>query len=161
MDTIDFRIGQTKTHNNSNVLEIFINNENLINLLKEYEMQFDEKIAGKYEGLLLHYFDEIDIEMHFIGIFHYKMLLGYRGKAQILECSCHEVGCWPFLVKINECDNIICWNNYEQPHRRKESKGGFWDYSNFKIFEFDKLEYQNKLITISKEIESLNVPREG
>ncbi|MDR0563573.1 MAG: hypothetical protein LBG78_01375 [Azoarcus sp.] len=69
-----------------------------------------------------------------------------------LDCSCHNEGCWPFLIKIQIRDNMVTWGDYEQSHRARNSASGFWDYSDLRKFEFDYLDYKNKLKILSVQI---------
>jgi hypothetical protein len=50
MTTIQFKIEKSQEWKH-HVLDIYINDENLIEFIKRYEMEFDPKIAGGYEGL--------------------------------------------------------------------------------------------------------------
>jgi hypothetical protein len=155
MDIIEFKIENAKKQE-YHVLNIYINDENLIDILKDYEKQFGEKNYGKYDGICIHYFDDIDIIKHFVGETDKKNILNYRGKTQILGCTCREPGCWPFLIKIGINNDIINWNEYEQPFRSKKRCGEkYWNYSNLKVFEFNRSEYEKKLKNISDEINNI------
>ncbi|MDR0443217.1 MAG: hypothetical protein LBH44_07425 [Treponema sp.] len=142
MDIAEFLI-EKSLEQNGLIINIYINGKKLSDILKEYEKQFDEKIAGKYDGIPLSYFG--DIIKHFTGKID-KDMLNYNGKTQLLGCACGEAGCWPFLSKIKTNNNILTWNEYEQPHRKINSSGGYWDYSNLQSFTFNKIDYENNLL---------------
>jgi hypothetical protein len=152
---VEFKIEHAKKQE-YHVLNIYINNENLIDILKDYEKQFGENNPGKYDGICIYYFDDIDIIKHFMGEADKKNILNYTGKTQILGCTCGEPGCWPFLIKINISGNVIIWNEYEQPFRSKKRCGEkYWNYSNLKALKFNRVEYENKLKNISAEINNI------
>lgn len=117
-------------------VNVFINDENLIEILREYELPFSDKeirkgeLAGSYWWI---YKDTL-----------LENLQSKKDKVYILGCKCGEEMCWPMRVTITEEDNKIIWSNFEQPYRDKNSKI-FWDYTNFGSFTFDKENYQSEL----------------
>ena len=148
MDIVNF-ILEDASEENDLVVNVYVNNKNLKDILKEYENQFDKESAGKYEGIRLLYFD--DVIKHFTGNIK-ESILNFSGKSQLLGCPCGEPGCWPFFANIKIDKNKIIWNGFEQPHRKINSPGGYWDYCNLKAFEFDKNDYESKLLKLSNNI---------
>lgn len=149
MDTINFKVEHSDEHN-IQILNIFVNNENLVDLIKEFEMQHDPSIAGRYEGLSI--YSIYNLKEHFTGRLNENDVFNYQGKTQIIGCNCGEPGCWPLLVKIIEEDEKIIWSEFEQPYRAKESAGGYWNYSNFKSFEFIKNQYEEQLQIVCEKL---------
>ncbi|MEC0129145.1 hypothetical protein [Paenibacillus pabuli] len=143
MNLIHFKIEPSQEETNIKVLNIYINNENLIEIIKRYEVQFDPKIAGNYDGLNINFYKDID--EHFFGELNENDLFNYDGKTQILGCDCGEPGCWPLLIKISVSDEIIVWSDFEQPYRNEDSAGGYWDYSNLKPFVFHRKQYEEQI----------------
>ncbi len=143
MDKLEFEI-QNKQNDNYQFksVTILVNGQDLIDLLKVYELPFakkkgSENIAGGYDGLspeaLLKHLtnpDEFDIDEN--------------GKVSILECECGCDGCWPIKTKTIELEDKIIWTEFEQPHRTIDSHN-FWDYINFGQFSFDKSNYNEQL----------------
>ena len=70
---------------------------------------------------------------------------GDSRKTVLLECNCGFPGCWPLLCEIVETDSEVRWLGFAQPHRGPESATGFWDYSGFGGFLFDKQQYLEAL----------------
>ena len=94
MDQLSLKI-EKDSEGNKNV-QIIINGENLIDILKRIEMQYDQSIAGEYKGLppeIVFYPSK-----HFLGITH-EDLDYHDDKSAILICECGVPGCWDFLVK--------------------------------------------------------------
>jgi hypothetical protein len=164
MDEIEFVI-EKSIDQRENVLNIYINNEKIINIIKNYESKFTKytkENPGKYDGILLRYFYDINIKNHFLNKNEEGNNIYFENidKIQILGCTCLEPSCWPFLLKVHEYENKIEWKEYEQPFRNKGSRynnriGRYWDYSDLKIFKFEKELYSIKLDNILKEIEIL------
>src|SRR5918998_6581593 len=61
------------------------------------------------------------------------------GKVAILGCICGDVGCWPFRVRIELREDVVIWDGFEQPHRRK------WRYDEMHPFVFDRTQYFSAL----------------
>src|SRR5688572_11386540 len=103
MDKLEFKIETRKKDDHEyDSVRIFINDKDLIKLLKDFETPLaksegSENIAGGYDGLT-------SIELH-------KSLTDRQGdeKARILECECGCDGCWPFMTEINELNDKIVW----------------------------------------------------
>lgn len=147
MDVIHFTIEYSEEQD-AQILSIYINGENLNELMRRYEIQFEPSIAGGYEGLNIEYLK--NIEEHFFGKLNENDIYNYDGKTLVLGCNCGEPGCWPLIVRITEEDEVIIWSEFEQPFRDEESAGGYWDYTNFKSLEFNKQLYEEQLKAICK-----------
>jgi len=148
MDKLEFKI-QNKENNNYqfNSVTILINGQDLIDLLKAYELPFakkegSENIAGGYDGLT----PKILIK-HLINPDEFDT--DENGKVSILECECGCDGCWPMKIKVIELEDKTIWTGFEQPHRNIDSHK-FWDYSNFGQFSFDKKQYYEQLDILQK-----------
>ena len=58
-----------------------------------------------------------------------------RGRAWLLGCDCGEVGCWPLDARIEVTDDLVMWQDFQQPHRPER------DYRSFGPFVFGRKEY--------------------
>lgn len=122
--------------------QILIDGNNLIDLLKDYELPLAKKegsetIAGAYDGL--------DPKVLFANLTNSKDNQNSENdKSDILDCECGSPGCWTFMVKVIEKQDTVIWTGFEQIHRSKNS-ANYWDYSDFKDFEFNRIEYLKKL----------------
>lgn len=127
-------------------VQIIINGENLIDLLKRVEIQYDKSIAGQYIGLS----PEVVFSpsSHFLGITH-EDLDYHDGKSAILMCECGVAGCWDFIVKITISDETVIWSDFEQPHRGSESVSGYWNYLSLNPFVFDRRQYESQLTKVN------------
>jgi hypothetical protein len=148
-NTISFKIEQS-IELKCDIISIFVDNVNLIQLLKQYEVQFDRKIAGGYEGLAAN--SIYNLEKHFLGQLDENDLYNVEGKVILLDCNCGTPECWPMLVHITALEDHIVWSDFEQPHRREDSPGGYWDYSNFKALQFDRGQYMRELQSLKAQL---------
>lgn len=129
---------------------IFINDRNLIDILREIELPFAQEEglperAGSYAGLRP--------EMMFLPS---RYLLGepvYGDKVDIFQCECGSLECWPFSVRITMQNNKVIWDEFEQPHRTENHPGGGWSYDRLKPFVFDKRQYIAELSKVSIPLE--------
>ncbi|WP_313641923.1 hypothetical protein MHH52_14630 [Paenibacillus sp. FSL K6-0276] len=125
----------------SEFVDIYINDKRLVQILREIELPFNAKIAGEYRGLpqsvvffpSRHFLDEPD-----------KWYL-YDEKVSILECVCGSPGCWDFNVKITIMDDKVIWSEFEQPNRSLDSAAGYWNYDILKPFVFDRKQYEAQI----------------
>jgi hypothetical protein len=62
-----------------------------------------------------------------------------EGKIPVLGRGCGDVGCWPFRVRITLRDDVVIWDDFEQPHRRA------WRYDEMRPFVFDGAQYLSAL----------------
>lgn len=108
---------------------IEINGIQLIDRLKEFEQQLDPKLAGEYMDIAA---VELDLQA-----------LSGSGAAEwadILTCTCGELGCWSFQIQARAFDDVVEWHAFQQPHR-----ADVWDYSRFGPFRFDRASYTQEL----------------
>lgn len=77
---------------------------------------------------------------------------GWGNKTVLLDCECGCSGCWPLLCKIEIQEATVKWSDFEQPHRNKDSKKSFWEYSHFEGFTFSKEQYICALSRIEENI---------
>lgn len=135
MDIVKFRNGKENfgTDTYFDVAEIYINETNLLDLIKQTELPFaiadDRKnIAGTYAGIETKYFYEDMI----------SALNKSCSRQNIYDCTCGCMGCWPLSVKIIVANNTVIWtdfNNHLVPH---------WDWSKLH-FIFDKKQFINEV----------------
>jgi len=133
MDKLEFKIDERR-HGGQiyHVVRVFINDSDLVEMVREFERPFAGTIAGEYDGL-----NQEDLWTSLT-----KKDSG--SKKRILECECGCDGCWPLLAKVQMDEEKVLWTNFEQPHRGQESET-YWDYSKFGPFEFDKVQYLNEI----------------
>ncbi|OXM82455.1 hypothetical protein [Paenibacillus rigui] len=149
MDMIHFTVEYSENQK-AQILGIYINGKDLVELIRNYEIQFEPSIAGGYEGLNIKFLK--NIKEHFTGKLNENDIFKYEGKTLALGCNCGEPGCWPLLIKITEEDEVITWSEFEQPYRNEESAGGHWDYSNFQSLEFNRKQYEEQLKMICERL---------
>lgn len=138
MDRIKFEINDKKVDDYElKSVKILINNIDLIEILRKYEMPFAKKeghesIAGGYDGLAPE------------DLYKYLTNPDKYDKVSVLECECGCEGCWPMKVKVLNSKDKIIWTDFEQPHRNFKSHN-FWDYSKFDKFVFEIDNYNEQL----------------
>jgi hypothetical protein len=145
VDTIRFEIGKRDVPSMGTVdrVEVFVNGRNLVDVLREVEVPFAVRegklhLAGSYVDLPS---EEVFLPS--------PRLLGEpttyydhdspKGKIAVLGCECGDVGCWPFRVGITLRDDVVIWDDFEQPHRRA------WRYDELRSFVFDRTRYLSPL----------------
>lgn len=147
MNKLDFEIRKDVINDYTTFSTQIIDNKNLIELLKDYELPLakkegSENIAGAYDGL--------DPKVLFANLTNSKDNQNQEiDKSDILGCECGSSGCWTFMAKVIEKQDSVIWTEFEQIHRSKDS-ASYWDYSDFGDLEFNKDEYfkkVNELIT--------------
>ncbi len=130
---------------------IYINERNLIEILREFERPFALReghptLAGGYAGLPP---SSVAVpSTHFLG--QAKPWYTYGNKVSVLECECGCAGCWPFLVKITITPNQVSWSDFEQPHRGVNAASGYWDYIELTSFVFDRAQYEAELAHLAQ-----------
>jgi hypothetical protein len=141
MNTIEFNIRKpldTKYNQNTRVVDIYVDDRSLLDLVTEFEKRFPGKPPGvngsNYDGT------------------RPDWLLGRlkaKSMAYVLGCICLEPGCWPIQVDIDETPSSVIWRNFRNPyHSHKDNpkrSREYWDYSAFPTFEFSKEEYAREL----------------
>lgn len=143
MDTLHFEIGKREDPAEGLVdaVNIFINERDLIDLTKEVELPFASRDgnpdrAGSYVGL--------PIEAIFMPS---RRLLGepeegwddWEGMISVFGCGCGVVGCWPLHVRITVQNDVVVWDDFKQPHRRR------WRHDRLGPFVFERKEYEAAL----------------
>ena len=129
-------------------IRLFIDGRDLIDRLREYELPLAihegaASVAGKYAGLCAAHTSR----KRFLGCC--DLDYGADGeKVSLLECQCGCEGCWPLACRITVSETTVRWSDFEQPHRRKDSPAGWWDYSGFGPFEFERGPYEAELMKI-------------
>lgn len=132
-------------------LRIFVDGVDLIELARQAEVAFGEKIAGKYAGMLWWERDLDELPSHFLG--HPDPSHQYHHRVQLLECECFEPGCWPLVCRIDVTDDEVRWSDFHQPHRsgrtvsygeNKQFTPDVWDYGDFG-FTFEREQYEQAL----------------
>ena len=147
MDTIEFKTSASELWPGRQI-DIFINGDNLIDLVREVELPFAEaegspSIAGGYAGLPSA--SHLPPSRHFMG----QSSNSTRNRSvHLLTCrDCGEHGCWPLVADILVEDDTIIWKNFQQPHRSKPER--LWLYDDFGPFVFDRSQYEAALMAIS------------
>jgi hypothetical protein len=123
---------------NGKCAQIIINDKPLIDYLKDFENKFDPKIAGRYAEMLK---SDLDIQA--------LLVIKDNVWIDVLCCDCGTPGCWPFQIKVKKKESSYSWYAFRQPHRLKDSAGGYWDYTSFEPFEFESNKYEVKIKKIT------------
>ena len=143
MDTIEFGkkiITYNFTKQNVVCAVPVINGYALTDIMEKYERQAAEKNGFEYTGFGYEY-QLADILYNYLLS---KSSCVSENEVALMICSdCHDEGCWPLLVTIDETENEIIWRNFHNPHRSNPSKEDrFGDYSIFPVFHFSKVSYK-------------------
>lgn len=140
MDIIKFQKGIEFFPPNDNypvdVVEIFVNGQNLLELVKQCELPYatanhEAYLAGRYAGLPIS-----DFIFNMNEVFNQE-----EERIYIYDCICGCIGCWPLEIKMIITDTAIIWTDFENEHR----EDWYWNKLGF-IFgkeqfmtEFNKL----------------------
>jgi hypothetical protein len=129
----------------SPVVNVRIDGRLLADIMKDFEMPMAKReghpdIAGGYEAIG----KPEAPEDYYLGVEPAWKTEG-ADKTVLLDCKCGSPGCWPLLCVIETNDSEVIWRNFEQPHRALGSAAGWWDYSEFLGFTFDKAQYLDAL----------------
>lgn len=126
----------------STVVSIFINDKNLIDIVREIELPYATKegcpqIAGAYSGLYaFNLWDEM-IKIRKPNV---------EFPPEVLDCTCGCQGCWPLSLKIKEKNDVIVWSDFENVYRTNLTNPDHnWDYSKLGPFTFDKEQYETEM----------------
>ncbi len=151
MDEIEFRNVKVEGRMD-HLVDIFINGQNLIDLVREQELPFDEaeghpNIAGGSAGLSIHNFEDI-----------YNLFLSLPNEIHpsqeqipVFGCkSCGELICWPLMVRIVVDDALIRWSDFNQPYRTGKRNVKPWLYHGFGPFQFDRTQYEGALMKLKE-----------
>ena len=144
MDTIRFEISEIEVPAWGLIdsVDIFVNDRNLVDIVREVELPFaarggKPRLAGTYIGLPAE--DVFLPSPRLLGETTRYPFDGLGGKVAVLGCVCGDVGCWPFRVRIELREDVVIWDGFEQPHRRK------WRYDEMRPFVFDRTQYFSAL----------------
>ena len=125
---------------------IFINDTNFIDLVREIERPVWEKEGNPNPG-------------NYIGFDDYSLrnyLDSYitDGKMYILACGgCGDDGCWSIIVQITITGNTISWNNFYNPQRPPfDFPAESWDHMGLGPFVFDKDQYVAEFTRARKDL---------
>jgi hypothetical protein len=146
VDEIRFEVGERvdPAEGAVDAVDIFVNGRNLVQILREVELPFATRegkpdLAGSYVGLRP---AEVFLPSSRL-LSGEPMAFGDHDdpedKTAVLGCSCGEVGCWPFLVRIKLREDVVVWDGFEQPHRPA------WRYDDLRPFVFDRRQYFSAL----------------
>jgi hypothetical protein len=130
---------------------IRVNEEPLRDLVRRYERPWatasgQPNLAGAY-GLLTGYrFDT--------GLFFGEPAVArnrFAGGVALMGCTCGEVGCWPFVARIDIDDDEVVWRDFRQPHRPS------WRYADFAPLHFDRTAYEAEVAAAEQRFRELVV----
>jgi hypothetical protein len=130
------------------VVEIYINGRNLIEMVREIEEPFAEReghpdLAGTYTNIAARVLRPPS--MHLDGKPEDDWYT-YKGRVEVLSCgACGGSWCWPLSVRIEVRQESIVWRDFVQPHRDDPCIQPVWDYSGFGPFMFDRAEYEQEI----------------
>ncbi len=151
MDTIAFEksiIELDYSDKEDTCATILINGRPLIDMVRDYELPYarecgQESIAGGYMPIYADYL---------LGLLtDQKKSEEYDGEIPVLICECGCEGCWDFLMTVIEEESAIVWKNFHNPHRSSTtSAGGYWNYSNFPSFRFNRQEYLKAILQLKE-----------
>ena len=157
MDEIKFLLGEYRDKEfgySFQIIEIFINDRNLLDVVTEVERKNAQHIGldfgGNYTGLqATPYVVEGD---HFLGTSfpswpkHHDWVLG---------CTCGNPGCWDILAFIEADDKIVRWSKIVNPwlahglptvwHTEPPEDFVAFDYSSIGSYAFDRGQYDYAL----------------
>lgn len=111
----------------SEVVEIYINGEEIVELLKEIEMPFamnegNIDIAGAYG--------------HLTPKELYSELADTEESALLCCDGCGFIGCWAIFVNVEMDDSYVYWKGFRHNHRD-------WEYDI--SYKFSRIEYENAI----------------
>jgi hypothetical protein len=127
-------------------IKIEVNGVELPELVRAAELpsaraDAEEEMAGNYIGLVAG-FMRVDLAGQFLGGQGTPMFEDSTGKTALLGCGCGEVGCSPLMARITVTDEVVTWEDFEQPTRPE------WEYEGFGPFSFDRAQYERALMEI-------------
>jgi hypothetical protein len=144
VDTIRFEVSEIEVPAWGLIdsVDIFVNDRNLVDIVREVELPFaarggKPRLAGTYIGLPAE--DVFLPSPRLLGETTHYPFDGLGGKVAVLGCVCGDVGCWPFRTGIELREDVVIWDGFEQPHRRK------WRYDEMRPFVFDRTQYFSAL----------------
>lgn len=114
------------------VYQVLIDDVPLLQMFKEYELQFDDKINGAYTDAL----SEIDVR---------NALQQVSGRFMPLGCDCGVSECWFVTGQVLNIDQYVCWGQWINPYRnqrKRKAEGLFWNYKEFPAIVFEANQYR-------------------
>jgi hypothetical protein len=142
MDLITFTTTKDKG------VRITINNRDLREIIRLVELPFATQegspdLAGAYVGL------PPDVvfqpSRHLLGKPD-PLYCEDRSRVHVLGCECGEPGCWPLSVRIDIRDDLVVWQEFQQPHRGPQSRAGSWRFDSLAAFRFERGQYEQALL---------------
>lgn len=136
IDSLKFKIITPKRKDKTKVVEIYINEIELIDIVSPIEIPFATKenhpeLAGDYEHQTM---EEL-----------YYHLTKYSENVELLCCKgCGFAGCWSITINIEIDDKYVYWKGFKNNHRD-------WEYNI--SYKFDRVKYENELKQLYNAIE--------
>ena len=118
-------------------VEIYINNREIIDILKEIELPFAEEeghpsLAGGYGHNVPKFLYESLNDAFVEGTYNQQC------GVEILCCGdCGFPGCWSAVAYVRQDDDFVYWENFRQNHRKN------WKYN--LSYKFDRAEYEKEM----------------
>ena len=132
-------------------VRILINGKPLLDIARDYEQPYAKRnnrddLAGSYSVDPIYLYRYLtDPRLRSAG--------SYKFPALVCECGCE--GCYDLEATFIEKDNEIIWSDFHNRlHSTPTSPIGYYDYSDFPVFHFNKQQYEQAL-TVFADIRSL------
>lgn len=126
----------------SKVVEIYINDREIVDILREIERTYAEQegkpnLAGAYGH------NTPKVLYDNLSQAEEDELNGYEDGVELLRClECGFMDCWSILVRIKQDEKYVYWYDIKHNHRD-------WNYDI--AYQFDKNEYDMALQELKKE----------
>lgn len=101
--------------------------------------------AGGYGGLVPDFMHYGPMDAYFLGR-GTSPCRQNDGMQYLLGCECGEVGCWPFMGRIDALANVYEWNQFCNPYREAR------DYLGFGPFRFEASGYVQSVSHMMKQL---------
>ncbi len=124
-------------------LQIFINGQSLIDLVRPVELPFAElegklDLAGQYGWL-----SDVDCEIQRLK----------TEECMLLGCPCGIPDCWPLTARVSLSEDVVCWSRFLNWHKAKGCASE-WAYTALGPFVFDRQQYETAVRGLFSEIEA-------
>lgn len=124
-------------------LQIFINGQSLIDLVRPVELPFAElegkpDIAGHYDWLCDVYCEIQRLKTE---------------ECMLLGCHCGIPDCWPLTARVSLAEDVVCWSRFLNWHKAKGCASE-WDHTALGPFVFDRQQYETAVRNLLPEIEA-------
>lgn len=119
------------------IYQVLIDDRPLLELFRNYELQFDDKINGAYTDSL----SEWEVS---------NALSQVNQRFTPLGCDCGVVECWFVTGQVISMDEYVCWGRWVNPYRDKRDRkdeGLFWSYKEFPAIVFEAKQYKAAIRT--------------